>query len=441
MVTTENRSQSAEATLLVWSAPDDAGEAARRAELGRWLEERSNDDLTGAGEAGWAYPAAAGPVRGALVAATRDEALSQLRHLGQRPVRRPAPGHPRTVALLFPGQGAQYPGMGAGLYGREPVFTSVMEDMFARWGEVGAEMRADWLGDSEAEPFDDVMRSQPLLFAIGVALGSMLMAWGAQPSALTGHSIGEVAAATLAGVFTQEQAAVLVLDRIKRIKQTRPGGILAVAAEPEELTAYLRDGVVIGAVNGPRQTMLAGPHEPLAAVEQRLRAHGLVCRWTNARQAFHSPMVAAACAGAEEIVRTLELRPPQIPVYSAFRARRMDPELATEPAFWAMQPGEPVLFGRTLDLLLERDLLLVEAGPGQGLASLARRHRAVVSGRSDVVAVLPATQPPARAADGDVSDGRGELAVAERRAVLAAAGRIWAEGHDLSLAALKALAG
>jgi [acyl-carrier-protein] S-malonyltransferase len=113
------------------------------------------------------------------------------------------------------------------------------------------------------------------------------------------------------------------------------------------------------------------------------------------------------------------LRAPLRTVYSAYREAVLSPEDARDPAFWARQPIDPVLFGPTLDRLLDDgDFLLVEAGPGQGLTALARRHPAVTSGRSAVVPLLPARP----------NDGTGD-----RRAVREAAERIAAEGHELNL--------
>jgi [acyl-carrier-protein] S-malonyltransferase len=115
---------------------------------------------------------------------------------------RPRGGGPRPVVLLFPGQGSQYPGMATGLYRREPVFTEAMDEVFDLMGPHAAAIRGDWLGHSALVHIDDVRRAQPLLFAVGYALGRMVHGWGVRPVALLGHSAGELVAGPLARGFT-----------------------------------------------------------------------------------------------------------------------------------------------------------------------------------------------------------------------------------------------
>jgi [acyl-carrier-protein] S-malonyltransferase len=300
------------------------------------------------------------------------------------------PARPRGVAFLLPGQGSQHAQMAAGLYRHEPAFTEAMDAVFAALGTDGDRLRADWLADRPAVPLDEVTRSQPLLFAVDYALGRTVMSWGVRPDALLGHSVGELAAGALAGVFSVADAARVLWERVLLLAATPPGGMLAVAAAAAELTPFLTADVVIGAVNAPRQTLLAGPERPLAAAERALRASGLRYRRVGATAAFHSPAVAlAAQAGA--VLRAVTLRPPVLPVLSGYTAAWLSAAEATDPGFWAAQPAAPVRFGPALDALLaERDFLLVEAGPGQGLSSLARRHPAVLAGGSASIAMLPA---------------------------------------------------
>lgn len=324
----------------------------------------------------------------------------------------------RPVALLFPGQGAQHARMAAGLYGQLDVFTGVMDDAFRLLGTQGESIRTDWLHSDSPEIVDDVTRAQPLLYAIDYALARLVMSWGIEPAAMLGHSVGEMAAATLAGVFDFDAGMGLMADRMALFADTPAGGMLAVAASAAELAPYLSDDVAVAAVNASRQTLLAGLQEPLADAERKLRADGIVCKAVRARQAFHSPAVAAAAANSVAGWRAIALAPPSRTVYSSYLGGVLSAQAAQDPVFWARQPIETVLFGPTLDRLLDDgDYLLVEAGPGQGLSALARRHPAVLSGRSDVVAMLPA-QP------GDADD--------DGRAVQAANERITAEGLALA---------
>ncbi|WP_327676524.1 acyltransferase domain-containing protein [Kitasatospora sp. NBC_00458] len=323
-----------------------------------------------------------------------------------------APGR-RRVALLFPGQGAQQPGMALGLYRADPRFAARVDEVLALWGAEGRAVRRDWLApDAPDVPLDDLRRAQPLLFAVDWALGRTVLDWGVRPDALLGHSVGEVAAAALAGVLTLAEAAAVMADRVHHLASAPPGGMLAVAGAPEQVAGLLGEGVVVGAVNGPRQVVVAGAEAPLAAAEARLRAAGLNTRRARTLSAFHSPVVAPAAALGLPVLRSVALRPPRLALHSGYTGGLLDAATAVDPGFWAGQPAAPVLFGPALDgLLAEGRWLLVEAGPAQGLTMLAKRHRAVASGDSAAVALLPARP-------GD--DGREAAAAAAVRDRLAA---------------------
>jgi [acyl-carrier-protein] S-malonyltransferase len=301
----------------------------------------------------------------------------------------------RGVALLFPGQGAQQPGMAVGLYRADPAFAAHVDRVLGLWGAEGRAVRRDWLAADPVVPLDDLRRAQPLLFAVDWALGRTVLDWGVRPDALLGHSVGEVAAAALAGVFDLDDAAAVMADRIRHLADTPPGGMLAVAAPPAEVEPLLGSEVVIGAVNGPRQVVVAGAREPLAAARERLRGAGFVCRQARTLSAFHSPVVAHASALSLPLLQNLRLREPTLPLYSGYTADLLSADQAVDPEFWAGQPAAPVFFAAALDRVLAAGpTLLIEAGPGQGLTMLAKRHRAVAAGASAAVALLPARPAP-----------------------------------------------
>jgi acyl transferase domain-containing protein len=320
----------------------------------------------------------------------------------------------RRVALLFPGQGSQYPRMAAGLYGSDKVFTAVMDEAFDLLGEQAAAIRADWLDDGHAELFDDVTRAQPLLYAINYALGRMVLGWGVEPVAMLGHSVGEMVAATLADVLPFAEGMRLMHDRVEHYADSPAGGMLAVAASVQDVTPFLAGSLAIAAVNAKRQTMLAGLGPDLAAVAKALRAAGFTCMRVRARQAFHSPVVSDAARRTLDGWRSVRLSPPVWPIVSSHLGTMLTPEKAVDPVFWAMQPATTVLFWAALDLLLQgEDLLVVEVGPGHGLTTIARLHPAVRDRRSEAIPLLP-TQAVSPQAD--------------RTSVRQAAERISAEG-------------
>ncbi|MGW0572716.1 acyltransferase domain-containing protein [Streptomyces tauricus] len=325
---------------------------------------------------------------------------------------------PLPVALLLPGQGSQHPRMAAGLYGYEPVFTASMDEFFDAAGPEGGPLREDWLAERPATELDHVTRSQPLLFAVDLALGRLVLSWGVRPAALLGHSIGELASAVLAGVFDPRDATGLVLDRVGRLAKAPPGGMLAVAASTAEVEPYLSGDVVVGAVNAPRQTILAGPDGPLEKAGRALGEAGFVCRRVPSLSAFHSPMLEPACQGAAERFAAVPKRMPSPPVHSAYTAAPLTRADIDDPSFWARQPVAPVLFWPALEgLLATGDHLLVEVGPGQGLSQVARRHPAVRRGTSTVVSLLPPRPGPPET---------------DRTAVATAATQIRAAGHAIT---------
>jgi acyl transferase domain-containing protein len=318
--------------------------------------------------------------------------------------------------------------MGAGLYRRDPAFTAAMDEFFAAYETAGGKPLAEeWLAEEPSVSIDEGELGQPLLYAVGVALARMVESWGPRPAALLGHSVGELAAATVSGVLQPADGARLMAARSHTYAPVPAGGLLAVAAGVEELAPYAVGEVSVAVVNGPRQTVLGAPEDRLADVERRLRADGFLARRTRIPQPFHTPHAVVAAELFEPAFADVRLAPPVVPLYSSATAARVGDEEATRPRFWARQMSDPVLFGPALDTLLADDeVLLVEGGPGQALTTLALRHPAVAAGHSGAVALLPARRDATGSAD--------------REEALWAAARLWTEGHSLDWAAVNALA-
>ncbi|MGW4940916.1 acyltransferase domain-containing protein [Actinoplanes sp. NPDC004185] len=297
----------------------------------------------------------------------------------------------RPVAVLLPGQGAQHRGMGVGLYHADRTFTAAVDEFFDHLGTEGGLLRDDWLAGSPRVPIDDASRAQPLLFALGYALGRALTAHGAQPVVLLGHSVGELAAAALAGVFDLADAAQIMTARTRALAEAPPGGMIAVGATPEELAPYVGGDVAVAAVNAPRNTVLAGPAPALARTVDALRGAGIAHRPVPALQPYHCPAVTPAAELFTAGFAGVRLKPPATPILSTRTAMPVSPREATDPSFWGRQLDHPVLFWPALDRLLrDGEFTVVEAGPGQTLSTLARRHPAVRRGLSEVVPSLPA---------------------------------------------------
>ncbi|MFD3660610.1 acyltransferase domain-containing protein [Streptomyces sp. NPDC058659] len=312
------------------------------------------------------------------------------------PVASPRGSAPTPVILMLPGQGSQYPGMAHGLYGTEAVFTRVVEEVLGLLGAEGRRVRDDWLAERPLVDIDDVRRAQPLLFALDVAYGTLLASWGVRPVALVGHSAGEYAAAVLAGIMNLPDAVTALDARVRALAGAPRGGMVAVSASPALITPWLTSQVVVGAVNAPSQVMIAGPEPHLSAVTDALDAGSLTWMRAKATTGFHSPSVEAACASTRPAYERIAYKAPRTVVVSGYTTRPLAEPQLSDPGFWAMQPARTVLFGPALNHLLGGDgpvgggpFLLVEAGPGQGLSMLARRHTAVTRNGSAVVPLSP----------------------------------------------------
>jgi acyl transferase domain-containing protein len=366
------------------------------------------------------------PWRRAVVARGRAEAAEALAARDRRWERSGlAPDEPPRLAFLFPGQGAQYPGMGEPLYREEPVFRETLDRCCeVLEPELGLDLREILYPGSEkrfeeaAERLATTELTQPGLFAVEYALARLWRSWGAEPAAMVGHSIGEYVAATLAGVFALEDALRLVAARGRLMAALPAGAMLAVRLPEAELAPLLgEDGpVAIAAVNGPDACVASGPAEAVAALAERLTARGVESRGLHTSHAFHSPMMEPAVEPFRELVARVERRPPAIPFASNVTGAWITAGEATDPGYWARHLRSPVRFGAGLATLVgspssAADWALLEVGPGRGLATLARRHPAAAEAR----AIVPSMRHPRQAG----SD-------AER--LLAALGALWVAG-------------
>ncbi|MFI6860117.1 type I polyketide synthase [Streptomyces sp. NPDC050421] len=295
-----------------------------------------------------------------------------------------------VVAFLFTGQGSEFPGMTAGLYGESPVYRRHLDEADAALAvHLGFSVRELILGGEDPAGRPEAV--QPALFAVGVALARTLASLGVTPAAVLGHSLGEYAAAVVAGALGLDEAARLVALRARLTAGLPAGaGMLAVAAGADELTPALagEPDVVAAALNGPADTVLSGPRDALARIGKELAGLGIRTRELATAHAFHSPLMAPAAAG----LRTADVRcaPPALPVASARHGRMLRDE-PLDAGYWAGQIEEPVLFDDALGALVH-DIApthLIEIGPRPQLTQIAVR-----SGRVGGVELLhPAPGP------------------------------------------------
>ncbi|MFY1616015.1 type I polyketide synthase [Micromonospora sp. WMMD736] len=335
-----------------------------------------------------------------------------------------ATGTPAGVALLFPGQGAQYAGMGRTLYRTEPVYRAAFDHCAELLRpHLDVDLRTLLCPPGEPVPavpeLDETRFTQPALFAVEYALAELLRHRGVRPAAMAGHSLGEYVAACLAGVFTLPDALATVAVRGRLMQAQAPGSMLSVALGVDEVTALLPDGVEVAAANAPHLVTVSGATTIVAAFAADLRGRGVACREVRTSHAFHSALMEPALAGFAAHLREIPLRPPTVPVVSNVTGRWLTDDEATDPDYWVRQLRRPVNFTAAADLLLGERYALLEAGPGRTLATLVRQHEAARG--ATVLTSLPADRTPTGEDDA--------VALAVGRLWLAGAGVDWPTGR------------
>ncbi|PYC66969.1 3-ketoacyl-ACP reductase, partial [Micromonospora arborensis] len=273
----------------------------------------------------------------------------------------------RTV-FVFPGQGAQRVGMGADLYERYPTFAEA-------WDEVCS--LVSW----DAADIDATANAQPALFAYEVALFRLLESWGLRPDVVVGHSVGEFAAAYVAGVLSLEDAARLVVERGRLMGAVAAGGVMAVVSVSEE-SARLT-GVDVAAVNGPGSVVLSGSRERVTAAVEQL---GVQPRWLTVSDAFHSVLMEPALDGFAAAAAGVAFAVPRVEWISTVTGARVG---SVDAGYWVRQIRDTVRFHEAVSGLT--GCRFVELGPEPVLSGLLRGHVddvvAVVAGRDVLGAV------------------------------------------------------
>lgn len=286
-----------------------------------------------------------------------------------------------AIAMLFAGGGASYPGMGRDLYAREPAYRAAIDRACAFVKDSGLleyDLRDRILDrdDHQATGLERPTRGLPTLFVTQYACAQLWEAMGIRPAVLLGHSVGEYAAACVAGVLSLEDALRLVIRRAELFESLPDGAMLSVLAPEREMRALLPPAVSLAAVNAPDITVVAGPVADVHELESILAARGIEAQRIPISVAAHSAMLDPILDEFREAVTRVRLQPPRVPIVSNLTGTWLTDAEAMDPGYWVRQLREPVRFADGLARAAGVARVHLEVGPGATLSTLARQQPA-----------------------------------------------------------------
>ncbi len=286
----------------------------------------------------------------------------------------------KELVFLLPGQGAQYPGMAENLYQANHYFRSIIDQAAEiLLPDLGIDIRDLLCGVEHEEDttakINNTAYAQPALFVVEYASAKLLMQSGITPSVLFGHSVGELCAACLAGVFSFADGLSIMVKRSQLMQSCQRGSMLAVILDAETLAQRLPSDVQIAAINTPHMSVISGPEESMDSLDLKLRDEGIATMPVKTSHAFHSNMMEPIINEFQAHIAAIALSKPNIKLMSNISGDYLRAEQAQDPAYWANQIRHCVQFSAAAQRLLDQQAyIFLQLGPSQVLTEFIRRH-------------------------------------------------------------------
>ena len=375
--------------ILSLSAASQAALQSREHELADYLETNPSSSLSEVANSLQLGRKALGQ-RSSLVGGNKQELINRLRGQGEPPLRRQTANKTPSLALLFPGNGAQHPDMGLDLYQKYPIFKTELDKCCEILdGHLNEDLKEILYGkaprEERAQKLSRPSLSMPALFAVEYSLSKLLLSWKLEPSALLGHSVGEYVAATIAGVFNLEDGLRIISKRGSLCERVSGGAMLSVALGETELAELLPEGLNIAALNAPNLCSVSGEAEEIERFEKLLQKKKIESRRLHVKVAFHSKALDPILDEFEAELNKCRLSDPEIPLLSNLSGTWAEPGQLSTARYWRQHLRKSVRYADCVQALLkDPNRVYLEVGPGTGLGSLLRQQLET-GGEADVI--------------------------------------------------------